>query len=159
MKILLISDSHYSGRYIAKAFNAEKPDVIIFLGDGLSGFLEFRDYELPATVDTYVVLGNCDYEYEGEFLTSQVVSLSGVRFFICHGHTLGVRRGIGDLCNNACLNDCAYALYGHTHVKNVAESFGVTAVNPGALEKGEYAVIEVKGGKAEICQKLLPSLK
>ncbi len=155
MSVLLISDSHYSGRYIAKAYNDEKPDAIIFLGDGLSGFLEFRDYELPGNVDTYCVLGNCDTELIGEYAETQAVSIRGIRFYICHGHTLGVRSGLQNLFAAAYGYNCTYALYGHTHVKNIAEACGVTAVNPGALEKGEYAVIEIKDGKAEIIQKTL----
>lgn len=159
MKVLVISDSHYEERLIAKAYDAEKPDTICFLGDGLSGFLEFRDYELPGNINTFVVTGNCDYDTGDGYLTSQVALINGIRFFMAHGHTLGVRRGLEDLCNNAYVNGCSYALYGHTHVQNVSRLGGVTAINPGALERGMYAVIEIKNGEISIEPKALPFLK
>ena len=150
MKVLVISDSHYSDRMIVKAFEKERPDVICFLGDGLKGFLEFRDYEMPGGVDTYLVTGNCDHEYEGEYALSQAPLIGGVRMFMTHGHRFGVNHSLSDLCSEAYTENCGMALYGHTHLQKLSSYHGVTALNPGALVNGGYAVINIIGGKTDI---------
>lgn len=155
MKVLVISDSHSSERLISAAYEKEKPDTICFLGDGLSGFLDFRDFELPGNVDTFVVCGNCDREFFGSYAESQVAVISGIRFFMAHGHTFSVRSGVENICTDAYINKCGYCLYGHTHKAGTSTACSVTAVNPGALENGEYCVISIEGRKADISLKKL----
>ncbi len=147
MKILVVSDSHSSSRYLYEVYDTEKPDAICFLGDGLRGFLEFRDFGLPAGADVYVVCGNCDYEYYGEYSDSAVAVIAGRRFFMAHGHTFGVRYGVERICHEAALSKCEYALFGHTHQQTLRVCGNVTALNPGALQNGDYAVITSGEGK------------
>lgn len=159
MKVLVISDSHGEGGLISKAFGIEMPDAVIFLGDGLSDFLEFRDYELPGNVNTFLVTGNCDTEYLDEYVYRQVAVIGGVSFLLTHGDRYNVRYDLMDLCSDAYSENCSIALYGHTHVQKKSQVMGVTAVNPGALNRGDYAVITTSGGKAEISLRSLPFLK
>lgn len=147
MRVIVLSDSHGLTGYVEKVF-ARNPDAAayIFLGDGE------RDIEVMRTryksCDIRTVSGNCDYE--GMRPSAAVAEIGGVRIYYTHGHTCGVKYGLERLCENARLNDCTVALYGHTHVKNITYEDGIYIMNPGScscprdLSKPSYGYVDIE---------------
>lgn len=168
MKILLVSDSHGRSDLLYKAYDLEKPDMVIHLGD-----LE----DLKATVETRLgspktpcvfIKGNCDYRSQGDLRNQSVFSLHGHRFYCTHGHLEHVNYGLERLVYYAEDQRCDIAIYGHTHVPYdgfIDGSFGgpkVHVLNPGsiALPRGgssrSYMIMNLKdSGAYDVELKLL----
>lgn len=146
MRIVVISDSHGHGSVVDKIIRREsKAEVVIFLGD-VTGDIEDFAYEYTDK-KFYIVSGNCDmfssYPY------TSVANLGDVNVFITHGHTLGVKHGLGGLISAARQSECQIALYGHTHVSNIKYEDGLYIVNPGSCARSRdsgnsYAVIDIR---------------
>ena len=148
MKYLVFSDLHGSLKgleYLQAAINAERPDVVLCLGDTLYGAFDssaaaVAKYLSNCPVTILGVRGNCDY-YNDEKAIG--FALPEEQFLFFKGHRLILRhvpyfRDVrpGDI-----------AMYGHTHVKSLYEENGVIYLNPGSIGKardeGEsYAIIE-----------------
>lgn len=146
MRIVVISDSHGSGSIVDRIIRREKDaEAIVFLGDVVTDIEDFT-YEYTDK-KFYIVSGNCDRF--SQFPYSMVATIGSVKFFITHGHTLGVKGGIGALIQAARQQDCKIALYGHTHVSNIKYEDGLYIVNPGSCarsrdEGNSYAVIDIR---------------
>ena len=97
LKILVLSDSHRCVGAMYDAAMLEKPDVIFHLGD------YYRDAEalgeIYPDIPIYKVAGNCDGDCAGR--RELTVQLGGKVFFLCHGHTYGVKSGLADLRGKA----------------------------------------------------------
>jgi len=146
MRIVVISDSHGNGVIVDRILRREQDaDAVIFLGDVTSDIEDFTyEYDLKKF---YIVSGNCDrfpsYPY------STVANIGGINIFITHGHTLGVKGGIGALIAAARQSDCKIALYGHTHIPDIKYVDGLHIVNPGSCARSRdggnsYAVIDIR---------------
>lgn len=150
MKILVFSDSHDVITHMLEAVEAEKPDMVLHLGD--------HDYDCKDIARMYpditirAVRGNCDRG--SQELDADEFVIDGVRFFMTHGHLFGVKMGLGQLRDSAGARGVNIALFGHTHYP-LCETWidGITYLNPGSIGsgKGSYATITIKDGKAE-CQ-------
>ena len=146
MTILVFSDSHGKEGNINRALERqpERPDAVIFLGDGLRD-LEYLDINAP----TYAVRGNCDVwsvdvsdaPYE------RLITVGGKRIFITHGHNYGVKSTLSPLIRRAVELDADIALFGHTHAPfemrvDVDNEYGISLsrslmlMNPGSI--GSY---------------------
>ena len=151
MKILVVSDTHRDFNALKSIIDANADaDMLIHLGDGES---EFDDVErLYPQFPMVYVCGNCDY---GTHKLSHIVTACGIRIFCCHGHTYHVRDGIEYLVSAARQNDCAIALYGHTHLFRAEQTGGVFVMNPGSPSsprggnKPTYGIITL-GGQGDI---------
>ena len=93
MQFLVFSDSHGNVSAMSAAIR-RNPTIksVIFLGDGLRDLQTLA--QLHPTHIFRAVRGNCDglslaYPYEDTF------TLFGTTVFLCHGHTLGVKSGLG----------------------------------------------------------------
>lgn len=150
MKILVVSDTHGSGRLLIKLF--EKiggADALIHAGDG-AGDVDAFKRRFP-NLPVYSVPGNCDPPsgHPAE-LSCQIGEVS---FLIAHGHTLHVKRGIEELEGEARLLGAQVAVFGHTH-KPFSEYFGgLWLLNPGSLAMTKYgsicyATVEISGGRS-----------
>ena len=106
---------------------------------------------LPLYWDT-AVGGHVNY---GEYLLEQTVKAGNSSFYLAHGHRHNVRNGIKDICIEASAYGCGYALFGHTHCQERGSYFGVTALNPGTVTRGDYLIIVLAGGKPEFTFKNL----
>ena len=148
-KILIISDTHGSGKGIEKLRPLiEENDYLVHLGDGVTEARRlFGEY--PEKV--YACAGNCDifspFSDEGE------LQVEGVKIFYCHGHKYGVKITLDRLVQEAKRRDCDIVLYGHTHVAKIKEAEGVLLINPGSFrypvgEGGSYAYLVVNATKA-----------
>ncbi len=146
MRWLIASDIHGSAHYCRKlmeAYNAEKADRMILLGDilyhGPRNDLP-REYA-PKQVaemlnaisrDIYCVRGNCEAEVDQKMLSFPVMAEymlipAGKRLvFATHGHVFNKK-------NLPMLHDGDILLHGHTHVP-VCEEFGTYVyMNPGSV--------------------------
>ena len=111
MKIIVFSDSHRELDGMRKVLAREKPDYVFHLGDHDSD-AEQISREFPA-LPVATVRGNCD----GWSDTPKTLCflLGGLRFFLCHGHTLGVKGGYLRAEYAALEQNADVLLFGHTH--------------------------------------------
>ena len=132
MKILVVSDSHGAVENLRRAVERERPELALHLGDGWhdAEALRRRYPELPLEQ----VPGNCDFRNAGTAV--RVLELEGKRVMLCHGHTLGVKSGLGILLREAQERGADVALFGHTHKPFVELRGGVLLFNPGSI--GDY---------------------
>lgn len=156
MKILVVSDSHSSLRFMDRCIAVMKPDCIIHLGD-------YYD-DAQAVCENYPdipliqVPGNCD-EYRAPVKAQRVLQLTleGVRFFLTHGHLHQVKMTEAALIKDAQKSECQIALYGHTHVPAChREKSGLWVMNPGSCGYfgGSAGFVEVENGKIFVCKNI-----
>ncbi len=141
MKLLVFSDSHGKARDVShmmrKAEAGGKPDMVLFAGDGIYDALDLRyeGYLVRA------VKGNCDLGAPPDIQEELSLSLNGVTLYLCHGHRLQVKQGLGMLHARAREVGAKLAIFGHTHEQMLEGREGILLLNPGTLRKGEYAVV------------------
>ena len=145
MKVIVFSDSHGSVDYMLRAIEKEHPDAIFHLGDHAEDG-EQLEHAFP-TLSSLIVRGNCDY------LTHQppiiVTSIQGVRLYLCHGHTLGVKYSLLRAELAAREEEAKVLLYGHTHVPHLEETpSGLLMINPGSYQNRGYAILNLQDGFA-----------
>jgi len=127
-----------------KAIEKETCDGIIHLGDGYTDAEEVEHF-YPGKAFIKMP-GNCDYRYDVPFAKS--IFTDGVRVFMTHGDKFGVKDGLYMLRMKARDKNATVALYGHTHEANCEDRDGILLLNPGTIRHGEYAILELKNGKA-----------
>lgn len=139
-KILVVSDSHGDSWKLRAAIESVPDAKIVFhLGDGE------REARLAAenygTKFFHLVQGNCDWG--SELPVSVIDIVEGKRIYACHGHTHLVKYGTADLVAAAKEQNCAIALYGHTHnpVTNYVD--GILLFNPGSIKQGNFGIIDI----------------
>lgn len=152
MKILVLSDSHHHKNMVSEIIcNNKNADVIVFLGDGINDFEDALaenglSYE-NTRPEIVAVLGNCDrFGRSGDHM---VRNFGGIDFYITHGAAENVKMGLWSLVTEAKNFDCKIALYGHTHVQSCIDKDGIKCFNPGAVERGEYGIIEIENKEAK----------
>ena len=155
MKILVISDLHELTANLSRVLRSHPDaDAAIFLGDGAVYFLSQRE-KYPNTA-FFAVSGNCDIGASSFGIrAAEEITLEGKRIFFCHGHTYGVKGGLGNLISAARAREADIVLFGHTHlpleryIPADEDGRALYLVNPGTLggrsENGHtYAVITIK---------------
>ena len=152
MELLIFSDSH--GRTDAMRTVLSRqiavPDGVLFLGDGV------RDAEqLEGGIPWYIVKGNCDW-FGGERPNEIVMALSGHTLLLTHGHSYGVKGGLGALLTHAASVDADVVVYGHTHVPllrvvDAGECVGTKTLsrpiylfNPGSIGEGSFGTLTLR---------------
>lgn len=148
MKILVLSDSHRTLKYMQSAVEQEQPDQVIHLGDHSSDAEKLE--RLYPTLPILSVRGNCDHSFTGreEVLTE----FRGVRFLICHGHRYGVKNGLLSYELAARQALAQVALFGHTHRGYCEEYNGLWLLNPGtcgSVSNPSYGLIEIQNDKVQ----------
>lgn len=149
MKILVFSDSHGNTSFMEQAVEAEAPDQILHLGDVLrdARALAGRFPQIPMTC----VPGNCD-GLGGSEPAERVVELEGKRILMMHGHTRGVKAGIGGAVWAGREAEADVVLFGHTHEPLCDRVGPMWVVNPGSVRGyylTTYAVINLAGEELE----------
>lgn len=148
MKILVLSDSHSSLRFMRECADAVKPNVIIHLGDHFDDG-EVMEAEYPNT-RVYRVPGNCDRVFTLTYAPEVICcDISGVKFFMTHGHRYGVKGGTSRLKQEARKAGAQVVLYGHTHEAECVVDAGMLVLNPGSCRGygGSAGLIEIECGK------------
>ena len=152
MRILVVSDSHGYNTHLFKVIDSLKPiDMLIHCGD--SG--DLGDY-INELVDCPVVMvrGNCD-DY-CQYRSEEILEVNGNKILVTHGHMYGVKSGLGNLYERAKELSANIVLYGHSHIPDLTQMYGIMAMNPGSisLPKQEsriptYGIIDISdNGKA-----------
>ena len=146
MRIVVISDSHGHGMVVDQILRREKTaEAVIILGDVTSD-IEDLTYEYTDK-NFFIVNGNCDRF--SSYPNTMTANIGGINVFITHGHSLGVKGGLGALSQAARQSNCQLALYGHTHIPNIKYEDGLHIVNPGSCARSRdggnsYAVIDIR---------------
>ena len=154
MKILVMSDSHSSLRFMHSCIQAVRPVVMIHLGDF------FEDAQAVAEDYPHIPLiqvpGNCDRwrisPGEPEIIVTRV---DGVDLYLTHGHLHGVKMTLGNLLREARKCNVQAVLYGHTHIADCfLEDDGLWVLNPGSCNYsgGSVGLIETGNGKILSCR-------
>ena len=111
----------------------EKPDMIIHLGDHYSDAQKLSE-EFPK-IPFEMVSGNCDRCLAP---SEKSLEIEGKTLFICHGHTLGVKRDLLSLKYAALEKGADIALFGHTHVPFYDFDGRLHMMNPGSIGAARY---------------------
>lgn len=153
--ILILSDSHGHPDLIREAAGRVKPDAVLFAGDGL------RDLNgLDLTGPLYAVRGNCDWQtdaFSSGVDDEELITLGGIRIFLCHGHRYGVKSGYGAAAAAAMRRNADVLVFGHTHEafdctlgsEEPASGHRLLVCNPGTigLYPHTFGVLTVRGGR------------
>ena len=150
-RLLICSDSHGNSQSLLAAAEAERPDLLLHLGDGERDLARVRERFPRLTVAN--VRGNCD-DWSDTPL-QRVFSVEGHRIFMVHGHAYNVKwdRDLLRLRYAALEQEAELALFGHTHRPYLDCQGGLWVLNPGSVGAGRYAVVTLDGTA------LLPELK
>ncbi len=142
-RILVVSDSHGAVDKLDLILSSQPQAHIVFhLGDGARD-LELIKHKYPNKY-FHQVAGNWEYAYRDNDLPLTLVDeIEGKRFFACHGHTLFVKYGIGELVEAAAKEKASVALYGHTHRQDTIYRDGMLLFNPGSVREGKFGAIDV----------------
>ncbi len=142
MRIVVVSDSHRAVRYLYKIaeLHMNTADLFIFLGDVDSDFDKL--IMLYPNIKYERVVGNNDrssvHPYE------KVLDLNGRRVLICHGHTHYVKHGYNEIIEYSKKLNVDLCLFGHTHTQFSSYDNGLYILNPGAVCRGEYALVDIE---------------
>lgn len=150
LKVCVCSDSHGNAANIDKMLVREKPDAVLFLGDGVQDFLEAS---LPKGCRLYSVAGNCDFCCQESGM--RVFELEGVRILMVHGHRQAVKYGLLRLELLAQEQKADIALYGHTHRQDACWAGSCLLLCPGSVGSAQcsYAVLELQAGRFDFSLK------
>ena len=147
LRILLFSDTHDDINLCIKAIEKiNKVDVIIHLGDNKKDADDIQS--IFPNIKHFSVLGNNDFDSFGKY--QDEIITDGYKFFITHGHTYDVKRGLSKLIDKAKACGCDVACFGHTHKSIIKYVGSITLINPGsarAIFGGSYGIIEIEDGK------------
>ena len=156
MKILVLSDSHSSLRFMFSCVQQLAPDAVIHLGDYYDDGQAL--HEAFPGIRLYQVPGNCDrYRCppgQPEILVDRVL---GVNLYMTHGHCHSVKLTHTRLLQDARACHADAVLYGHTHQPDCRqEPDGMWILNPGSCGYGgrTAGLIEVENSKILSCRVL-----
>ncbi len=156
MKILVLSDSHSSLRFMRGCIEGILPDAVIHLGDHFDDGEAMKE-EFPH-IPFYQVPGNCDRyrcpPWQPAILIDRVC---GVDLYMTHGHKHHVKSYLGELLADARASRVAAVLYGHTHRADCRqEPDGLWVLNPGSCgySGGSAGLISVQNGRILECSLL-----
>ncbi len=121
MKILIVSDSHLFYN-LEDLQHLHTPDLSIHAGDSQ---LKYNDDKMQYM--NIKVRGNCDFDnlYQDVCIYEDI--------FVTHGHLFNVKYSLDEIVDEAIINNCKYAIYGHSHVVDVEKKDGVICINPGSV--------------------------
>ncbi|MBR4017679.1 MAG: YfcE family phosphodiesterase [Oscillospiraceae bacterium] len=150
MKILVLSDSHSTMRFMKKCVERLKPDAIVHLGDHYDDGETLG--ELYPRIPLHQVAGNCD-RYRCPIHAREMLCypLGGVMTYMTHGHREQVKSGIGGLVAEARRYNAQVALYGHTHIPYCRqEEDGLWILNPGSASHSA-GILKTDGQAVTAC--------
>lgn len=143
MKALIFSDSHGRVLYMQNMID-KYPDVsyIIFAGDVNRDIEELMMHN--KTKCFIYVKGNNDFF--SEVPTERSFELFGIKIFLTHGHTYGVKTGLLRLLMRAREESADLCIFGHTHQRCYESEKGVILFNPGSAGTSS-GILSVDDGK------------
>ena len=144
MKLLVLSDSHGREHLIRRVLLMHpKADALLFLGDGISDFLNLSDLLSGKTF--LPVKGNNDWASTAPL--SQEITFEQVKLFLTHGHAYHVKYGLDSLIRAARNCGAQIVCFGHTHQPLDTYQDGLHIFNPGSIcYSGTYGQIDLLPG-------------
>lgn len=147
MKILVLSDSHSSHRFMRECIEAVKPDAVIHLGDFVRDTDAMKE-EFP-DLRFYQVAGNCDRgRVPPDVPEFMLQKLGGAAIYMTHGHLQGVKLFLDKLILDGQRCKADIILYGHTHEPDCRKlPQGQWLLNPGSagIYGGTAGIIMLNG--------------
>ncbi len=111
LTLLVASDTHGRADLLERALKRAKPDMLLFLGDGL------RDLGVvPSEITVRAVRGNCDWMTVPDAPSVRIETVAGTCIYMTHGHLHGVKGQLDSAIAAAAEAGADVLLYGHTHV-------------------------------------------
>ena len=164
-KILVCADIHGALQNFRAAFEAESPlDMVIIAGD--LGMEERKIEQVTGVTACAVVQGNNDRLRCPDLPEKRDFNYEGKRFFVTHGHTMGVRRGVPRQFMALTRNLGAdIVIFGHSHSYFEETLDGVLYLNPGAMKGSMYTytftymVLTVCDGQVTVEKREMPVRK
>ena len=146
MRVVVMSDSHGDPLAVQQVLRQNPTaDGFIHLGDG------YRDWAFEQVAPPTFLCGVCgNNDWSSAVPERLCLELEGVRTLAVHGHTCGVKGGLGRLKQLAQQTDAQLVLFGHTHRPLTDYTDGMWLVNPGSLgdyRNPTYCIVEIKSGK------------
>ncbi|MBS9775854.1 MAG: YfcE family phosphodiesterase [Fusobacterium sp.] len=149
-KILVLSDSHGHFEKILKIYEMEKPDIVIFSGDGIEDIENFM--YIYENINCYAVRGNCDFF--SKFKDEEIFTIENHNFFLTHGHLYDVKYSLENIKNILKKTEVNIIIYGHTHRENLEKvEENKFIFNAGALKDNKYGIILIDKQKIEFINK------
>ena len=157
MKIGILSDTHITelaDDWLALGRNAfHEVEVIIHTGD----FVSFETYEfMKSYKKLYSVWGNCDeIRIRRATREKQVITLSGYRIGIFHGHghdKTTLERAYDQFADD----NVDLIIFGHSHQPLVQTKRGILMINPGSMTNKRrekwlsYIIMELLPGRIQV---------
>lgn len=150
MEILIISDTHGRVSIAERVIESLKSsiDMIIHCGDVVNDAKKIKEkYNIPIEY----VRGNCDFDLETP--SEKVIELAGKCIMITHGHNYGVKYTKTNLYYAAEEKKADIVIFGHTHIAEIEEAYGILYINPGSISLprngiNSYAILSISGGRA-----------
>jgi len=153
-KLFVFSDTHRNSDLILKTQNIMKEsDYVIHLGDYVSDIIHLKSLlgdKLIYVKGNGDIFSTCPSETE--------IEVDGVKFFITHGHKYNVKLTLENIAAEALKRECAAALYGHTHLSDITDYWGVKLINPGSFHAprtGVYSYCYITVWKGKIIPKIV----
>lgn len=169
MTYLILSDSHGRPDRMEEAIRRVRPDGILFAGDGLRDLTRVDFSALPERFPLWAVAGNCDWLLTPlvandtllEPRDEELITLEGIRILLIHGHTYGVKGGLGSAVARAVEREADLLIFGHTHLPlelhlrpddnraDFAVQKPLTLFNPGSLGATDpsFGTLTIRGGQ------------
>ena len=169
MKIMILSDSHGDAETMYHVVENEKPDMIIYLGDGIADAEQLG--ERYPSIKMIKVLGGLDSDKPDEEWI-KIAEICGKRFVIAHGHTFIAytydekadkyrqtdadlarsRRNMLEIIRD---NNADILLHGHTHEPyinrtQIAPGRICWIMNPGRIGRGDGGILKPTYGVLKI---------
>jgi len=154
MKILVLSDSHASLRFMRQCVRCVKPHAVIHLGDYYDDAQVIQE-ENPHLL-FWQVPGNCDRN-RCPVSAAEILALTvcGIKVYMTHGHRHNVKQTQSYLLADARASSAQIALFGHTHSAECRlEPDGLWVMNPGTCGGygGSAGIIETENQKILSCR-------
>lgn len=149
MTILILSDSHGNVGNMIRAVERVQPHRVLHLGDCQRDLAALREHfpDLPMEG----VPGNCDWGSCDS--PERLTELGGVRIFMLHGHTRGVKSSHLSAMYAAKEYGVQVLLFGHTHRPLVDNDGSLLTLNPGAAGDRLHptcGILTIENGRADI---------
>jgi putative phosphoesterase len=133
VKILITSDVHSNLKNLNEITKKENNISYHFdLGDFVS--------DTSNNNDIIYVKGNCDFGSEKPL--EIIITLDNKKMLFVHGHKFNVKSGLQLLSAYCNKNNIDICFYGHTHIASIIKINSCTFINPGSVNKLEYALYE-----------------
>lgn len=147
-KIVVMSDNHGQEECLYRIKELESDaDYYIHCGDSESNSDVLNSF--------YAVRGNNDW-YHPFLKEDIVVTIDGIKFYVCHGHRVGYLHQLENLAAIGRKHHCEVVLFGHTHIPCNKVVSGIRIINPGSTSlprggsKKSYACIYINEGALEV---------